>query len=189
MTTSQFPSHYHHLHSLLTFITSSTTCLMDRPHFRKIQYKAEAALFASMRRQQRRLATTPMGLPSSDVLWRSLRLQLMGTLQRFASERKLTITEAKEMLLRTQLQDLTMEEQCWLESARNLVSIMPPPTDSEVKHYDLSSYPPKLIPRQEVPGAPSTETETNITPQTLLALVADPQPPSLDLHPPITTSI
>src|SRR6266404_5491019 len=134
---------------------------MDRQHFRKVQYKAEVALFASMKRRQRKLATTPMGLPSSDVLWRSLRLQLMGTLQRFASERKLTITEAKEMLLRTQLQDLTMEEQCWLESARNLVSIM----------------------------APSTETETNITPQTLLALAAaDPLPPSLGLPPLPSTS-
>src|SRR6266404_8904812 len=190
MTTSQFPSHYHHLHSLLTFITSSTTCLMDRPHFRKVQYKAEAALFASMRRQQRRLATTPMGLPSSDVLWRSLRLQLMGTLQRFASERKLTVTEAKEMLLRTPPLDLMMEEQCWLESACNLVSIMPPPTDSEVNHYDLSSYLPKLILRREALAAPSTSTGMNITPQTLLALAAaDPPPPSLGPRPPPMTSI
>src|SRR6266403_2432116 len=119
---------------------------MHRPHHRKVQYKAEAALFTSIRQRQRRLATTPTGLPSSDVLWCSLRLQLMDTLQRFASERKLTITEAKEMLLRTHPQDLTMEERCWLESAHNLVSIMPPLMDSEVKHYDLSLYPPKLIP-------------------------------------------
>jgi len=119
---------------------------MNRQHHHKVQYKAKAALFASMRQRQRRLATTPTGLPSSDVLWRSLRLQLMDTLQRFASERKLTITEAKEMLLRTPPLDLTMEERCWLESACNLVSIMPPPTDSEANHYDLSSYLPKLIP-------------------------------------------
>src|SRR6266404_5554738 len=143
-----------------------------------------------MKRRQRRLATTPTGLPSSDVLWRSLRLQLMDTLQKFAIERKLTVTEAKEMLLRTWPQDLTMEEQCWLESARNLVSIMPPPMDSEVKHYDLSSYPPKLIPRRGAPAAPSMSTETNITPQWLLALAAaNPQPPSLGPRLPNTTSI
>src|SRR5882757_10859424 len=153
---------------------------MNRQHHRKVQYKAEAALFASMRQRQRRLATTPTGLPSSDELWRSLRLQLMGTLQRFTSERKLTITEAKEMLLRTPPLDLTMEERCWLESACNLVSIMPPPTDSEVKHYNLSSYPPKLIPRPGALIAPSTSTETNITPQQLLAMAAaDPPPQSL----------
>src|SRR6267378_1964341 len=143
---------------------------MDRPHFCKVQYKAEAALFASMKKRQHRLAMTPTGLPSSDVLWQSLRLQLMDTLQKFAIERKLTVTEAKEMLLRTWPQDLTMEEWCWLESARNLVSIMPPPTDSEVKQYDLSLYPPKLIPRQEVPEVPSTLMGTNITPQTLSAI-------------------
>src|SRR6266404_6261500 len=163
---------------------------MHRPHQRKVQYKAEAALFASMRRRQRKLATTPTGLPSSDELWRSLRLQLMGTLQRFASERKLTVTEAKEMLLRTPPLDLTREEQCWLESACNLVSIMPPPTNSEVNHYDLSSYLPKLIPRREALAAPSTSTGTNITPQTLLALVAaDPPPPSMGPRRPIMTSI
>src|SRR6267378_4233491 len=162
---------------------------MDRPHFCKVQYKAEAALFASMKKRQHRLAMTPTGLPSSDVLWQSLRLQLMDTLQRFASERRLTITEAKEMLLRTPPLDLTMEEWCWLESARDLVSIMPPPTDSEVKHYDLSSYPLKLIPRREALTAPSTSTETNITPQTLLALAAaDPPPPSLGPRPPTLTS-
>src|SRR6266404_1182753 len=145
---------------------------MHRPHQRKVQYKAEAALFASMRRRQRKLATTPMGLPSSDILWRSLRLQLMGTLQRFASERKLTVTEAKEMLLRTPPLDLTMEERCWLESAHNLVSIMPSQSDSEVNHYDLSSYPPKLIPRPGALIAPLTLTETNITPQKLLVIAA-----------------
>src|SRR6266404_3287940 len=151
---------------------------MNRQHHCKVQYKAEAALFTSMRQRQRRLATTPTGLPSSDVLWHSLRLQLMGTLQRFTSERKLTITEAKEMLLQTPPSDLTMEERCWLESARNLVSIMPPPTDSEVNHYDLSSYPPKLIPRPGALIAPSMSTETNITPQKLLAIAAaDPHPP------------
>src|SRR6266404_1587348 len=154
MKTSQFPLPCHHpLHFHPTLLTSST-CLMDRQHFRKVQYKAKVALFTSMRRRQRRLAMTPMGLPSSDVLWRSLRLQLMDTLQRFASERKLTVTEAKEMLLWTPLTDLMMEERCWLESARNLVSIMPPLTDSEVKHYNLSSYPPKLIPHREALAAP-----------------------------------
>src|SRR6266404_6704975 len=113
----------------------------------------------------------------------------MGTLQRFASERKLTVIEAKEMLLQTRPQDLTMEEQCWLESARNLVSTMPPPTNSEVKQYDLSSYPPKLIPRREAPGAPSTSTETNITPQTLLAIAtANPPPPPQAHQPPTATS-
>src|SRR6266404_6062105 len=162
---------------------------MHRPHHRKAQYKAEAALFASMRQRQRRLATTPTGLPSSDELWRSLRLQLMVTLQKFVSERKLTITEAKEMLLRTPPLELTMKERCWLESARNLVSIMPPPTDNEVKHYDLSSYPPKLIPQREAPTAPSTSTGTSITPQKLLALAAaNPPPPSLGLRPPTSTS-
>src|SRR6266404_2343145 len=163
---------------------------MNRQHHRKVQYKAEAALFASMRQRQRRLATTPTGLPSSDVLWRSLRLQLMDTLQRFASERKLTVTEAKEMLLRTPPLDLTMEEWCWRESACNLVSIMPPPTDSEVKHYDLSLYLPKLIPRREAPAAPSTSMGTNITPQKLLAIAAaEPPPPSPGPCPPPTTSI
>src|SRR6266404_5842268 len=163
---------------------------MHRPHHRKVQYKAEVALFASIRQRQRRLVATPMGLPSSNELWRSLRLQLMTTLQRFASERKLTVTEAKEMLLRTPPLDLTMEERCWLESARNLVSIMPPPTNREVNHYDLSSYPPKLIPRREALAAPSTLTGTNITPQKLLALAAaDPPSPSLDPRPPNTTSI
>src|SRR6266404_6585247 len=188
MKTSHPPRPYHPLHSLFTF-TTLFTCRMDRPHFHKVQYKAEAALFASMKKRQRKLATTPTGLPSSGILWRYLRLQLMDTLQKLASERKLTVTEANEMLLRTWPQDLTMEEQCWLESARNLVSIMPPPTDSEVKHYDLSSYPPKLIPQREVPGAPSTETETNITPQKLLTIAAaDPPSPSPVPPLPITTS-
>src|SRR6266404_257530 len=180
---------HHLLHSLLTSPNSSI-CPMHRPHHRKVQYKAEVALFASMRQRQRRLATTPTGLPSSDVLWRSLRLQLMDTLQRFASERKLTVTEAKEMLLRTPPLDLTMEEWCWRESACNLVSIMPPPTDSEVKHYDLSLYLPKLIPRREAPAAPSTSMGTNITPQKLLAIAAaEPPPPSPGPCPPPTTSI
>src|SRR5882757_2955989 len=157
---------------------------MNRQHHCKVQYKAEAALFTSIRQRQRRLATTPTGLPSSDVLWCSLRLQLMGTLQKFASERKLTVTEAKEMLLRTPPLDLTMEERCWLESARNLVSIMPPPTASQVNHYDLSSYPPRLIPRPGARIAPSTSTETNITPQKLLALASPPSPsPDLPLPP------
>src|SRR6266404_1721742 len=160
---------------------------MHRSHHRKVQYKGEELLFASMRRRQRKLGTTPTGLPSSDELWRSLRLQLMDTLQRLASERKLTLVEAREMLLRTPLQDLTMAERCWLESARNLATIMPPPADSKVKQYDLSSYPPKLIPCPGWQVAPSTETETNITPQKLLAL-ASPPSLSLDLPPPPTTS-
>src|SRR6267378_142239 len=109
---------------------------MHRPHHRKVQYKGEELLFASMRRRQRKSGTTPMGLPSSDELWRSLRQQLMDTLQRFANERKLTLIEANKMLLRTPPQDLTMVEWCWLESAQNLVLIMPPPLDSEVKQYD-----------------------------------------------------
>src|SRR6266404_4830336 len=113
---------------------------MHQPHSRTVQYKAEAALFASMRRRRRKSGTTPTGLPSSDALWRSLRLQLMDTLPRFANERKLTLVEANEMLLRTPPQDLTMEEWCWLESVQNLVTIMPPPTDDEIKQYDLSSY-------------------------------------------------
>src|SRR6267378_5729111 len=145
---------------------------MHRPHHREVQYKAEAALFASMRQRQRKSGTTPTGLPSSDALWRSRRQQLMDTLQRFACERKLTIAEANEVLLKTPPQELTMEERCWLESAKNLVTIMPPPTDSEVKQYDLSSYPPKLIPCPGARIAPSTSTETNITPQQLLAIAA-----------------
>jgi len=72
---------------------------MDQRHFRKAQRKAEEALLASMRQRQRRLETTMMGLPSSAVLWQSLRLQLMSTLQRLASERKLTVVEANEMML------------------------------------------------------------------------------------------
>src|SRR6266404_8235775 len=152
-----------------------------------VQYKAEAALFASMRRRRRKSGTTLTGLPSSDALWRSLRLQLMDTLQRFANERRLTLVEAKEMILRTPPQDLTMEERCWLESAQNLATIMPPPADSEVKQYDLSSYPPKLIPRPGRRVAPLTSTETNITPQKLLALTSPPSPPP-DLPPPPTTS-
>src|SRR6267378_3134692 len=190
MKRPQFPHPSYHLPHFLLTSPNSSTCPMHRPHHRKVQYKAEAALFASMRQRQRRLATTPTGLPSSDVLWRSLRLQLMDMLQRFTSERKLTMTEAKEMLLQTPPLDLTMEERCWLESAHNLVSIMPPPTSSEVNHYDLSSYPPKLIPRREPSTAPSTSTGTNITPQTLFALAAaNPPPPSLGPHPPISTSI
>src|SRR6266404_2733206 len=184
----QFLPSYHPLpclfNSLITLL-----CLMDQRHFHKAQRKAEAALLASMRQRQWRLETTTTALPSFNVLWRSLRLQLMGTLQKLASDRKLTLIEANEMLLQTKPQDLTMDERCWLESARNLVSLMPPPTDSEVKHYDLSSYPPKLIPRREVLGAPSTETETNITPQWLLMMAtADPQSPSPAPHQPATTS-
>src|SRR6266404_2588339 len=190
MKSPQFPRPSYHLPHFLLTLPNLSICPMHRPHHRKVQYKAEVALFASMRKRQRKLATTPTGLPSSDVLWHSLRLQLMDTLQRFTSERKLTVTEAKEMLLWTPPLDLTMEEWCWLESARNLVSIMPPPTDSEVNHYDLSSYPPKLIPQQEALAAPSTSMRTNITPQTLLALAAaDPPPPSLGPHPPTSTSI
>src|SRR6266404_8567209 len=156
---------------------------MDRRHFRKVQYKAEAALFASMKQWQRRLETTPTGLPPSDVLWRSLRLQLMVMLQKLASKRKLTILEAKQMILRTKPQDLTMEEQCWLESARNLVSIMPPPTESKVKSYNLSSYPPKLIPHRGAlpapssltnPTHPSTLTSPNVNP--LSAFATPPHP-------------
>src|SRR6266404_3782534 len=189
MKSPQFPRPSYHLPHFLLTLPNLSICPMHRPHHRKVQYKAEVALFASMRQRQRRLAMTPTGLPSSDVLWRSLRLQLMDTLQRFASERKLTVTEAKEMLLWTPPLDLTMEERCWLESARNLVSIMPPLTDSEVNHYDLSSYPPKLIPRREVLAAPSSSTETNITPQMLLALAAaDPPSPSLGPRPPTMTS-
>src|SRR5882762_5049862 len=162
---------------------------MHRPHHREVQYKAEAALFASMRRRQRKAGTTPTGLPSCDALWRSLRQQLMDTLQRFAFERKLTLIEANEVLLRTPPQDLTMEERCWLESARNLVSIMPPPTDSEVDHYDLSSYPPKLIPQRGVLAAPLMETETNITPRKLLSMsTVDPPSPSPGPPPQPTTS-
>src|SRR6266404_5114810 len=168
---------------------TSSICLMHRPHRREVQYKAKAALFASMRRRQRKSGTTPTGLPSSDALWRSLRQQLMDTLQRFANERKLTLAEANKMLLRTPPQDLTMSERCWLESSQKLVSIMPLPLNDEIKQYDLSSYPPKLIPRPGRPVAPSTSTETNITPRMLLALAtASPPPPSLGLRPPISTS-
>src|SRR6266404_2329113 len=147
---------------------------MDQHHFCKAQRKAKAALLASMKQRQQRLETTQPGLPSSAVLWRSLRLQLMVTLQRLASERKLTLIEAKEMILRTRPQHLTMEEQCWLEVTCNLVSIMPPPPLDEVKHYDLSSYPPKLIPHLEVPQAPSTST---CTPQSLMLKLSTTNPP------------
>src|SRR6266404_2138749 len=117
---------YHPLHSLLTS-TISSICPMDQYHFRQAQRKAEAVLLVSMRRQQQKLETTPPGLPSSVVLGRSLRLQLMTTLQRLASERKLTVIEAKEMILRTLPQDLTMEQWFSLELARNLVKIRQPP--------------------------------------------------------------
>src|SRR6266404_4819890 len=113
----------------------------------------------------------------------------MGMPQKLASDRKLTLIEANEMLLRMEPQDLTRDERCWLESARNLVSLMPPPMESEVAHYDLSSYPPKLIPRREVLGVPSTSTVTNITPQTLLAIsTANPPSPAPALPPQATTS-
>src|SRR6266404_9598466 len=146
---------------------------MDRHHFRKDQYKAEAVLLASMKQWQRRLEMTQLALPSSAVLWQSLRLQLMVMLQRLASERKLTLQEAKQMILRTKPQDLSMEERCWLESARNLVSIMPPPMEDEVKCYDLSLYPPKLIPHPEALPAPSM-SKNSIHPSTLISLTVDP---------------
>src|SRR6266404_7196383 len=160
---------------------------MDQPHFHKAQCKAEAALLVSMRQRQRRLETTQPGLPSSDILWQSLRLQLMVTLQRLASERKLTLIEAKEMILRTKPQDLLMEERCWLKSARNLVSVMPPPTIAEVKHYDLTSYPPRLIPHLEVPPAPSTST---CTPRQLMLMLstANPLLTSMTPHRPVVAT-
>ncbi len=157
MKIAQFPLPYHLLHSLLPSTTSSI-CPMDQCHFCKAQCKAKAVLLASMKQWQQRLETTQPGLPSSAELWRSLRLQLMVTLQRLARERKLTLLEAKEMILRTKPQDLSMEEQCWLEAARNLVLIMPPPTVDEVKRYDLSSYLPKLIPHPGALPVPSTST-------------------------------
>ncbi len=160
---------------------------MDQRHFHKAQCKAEAALLASMKLRQQRLETTQPGLPSSAILWRSLRLQLMVTLQRLASKRKLMLLEAKEMILWMKPQDLLMEERCWLESARNLVSIMPPPTRDEVKHYDLSSYPPKLIPHPEAPPAPSTST--SIThPLMLMSSTTNPPSVSMTPHQPVAVS-
>ena len=156
---------------------------MDQYHFCKAQHKAEATLLISMKVRQQKLEMTPTGLPSSDVLWRSLRLQLMVTLQRLASERKLTLLEAKEMILQTKPQDLTMEEWCWLESARNLVSIMPPLTEDKVKHYDLSSYPPKLIPCWETQAVPSTSMST-ICPLMLISSMANPPTTSMTPHQP-----
>src|SRR6266404_8337157 len=97
----------------------------------------------------------------------------MVMLQRLASERRLTLLEAKEMILRMEPQDLSMEEWCWLEAARNLVSIMPPPTQDETKHYDLSSYPLKLIPHPEAPPVPSTST-CSIRPLMLMHSTANP---------------
>src|SRR6266404_5815856 len=162
---------------------------MDQPHFHKAQCKAEAALLVSMRQRQRRLETTQPGLPSSTILWRSLRLQLMVTLQRLASERKLTLIEAKEMILRTKPQDLSMEEWCWLESACNLVSIMPPLTADEVKHYNLSSYLLKLIPHPGAPPVPSTSTNST-RPLMLISSTANPLSASATPHRPaeVTTS-
>ncbi len=97
----------------------------------------------------------------------------METLQRLASERQLTLIEAKEMMLWTKPQDLLMDKRCWLESAYNLVSIMPPPTEAEVKHYNLSSYPPKLIPRLGAQPVPSTST-TSIHQLMLIGSTANP---------------
>jgi len=85
--------------------------------------------------------------------------------------------------LQTKPMDLSMEERCWLESAHNLVSIMPPPTVDEVKHYDLSSYLLKLIPRPEVPPAPSTSM--NITrPLMLTSSTINPLSVSMTPHQP-----
>src|SRR6266404_4089537 len=109
MKTPQLPLRYHPLHSPLPSIVTST-CLMDQQHFHKAQCKAEASLLVSMRRRQQRLETTMTGPPSFDVLWQSLRLQLMETLQRLASERQLTLIEAKEMMLWTKPQDLLMDK-------------------------------------------------------------------------------
>src|SRR6266404_5936465 len=105
----------------------------------------------------------------------------MVTLQRLAHQRKLTLVEAKEVIL-TQ-KDLSMEEQCWLEQACNLVSIMPPPTLAEQWSYDLSSYPPKLIP---LPGAlPAPLMLTSSTcPLMLTSLTANPLSVSTMPHQP-----
>src|SRR6266404_1089292 len=111
---------------------------MDQHHFHKAQHKAKAMLLQSMKQRQQRLVTTPLALPSSNKLWCSLRLQLMVELQRLAQERKLTLVEAKEVILTEK--DLSMQEQCWLEQARNLVATMPPLTLAEQRSYNLSSY-------------------------------------------------
>jgi len=73
----------------------------------------------------------------------------MVELQRMAQERRLTILEEREFML-TQMTGLMMQERCWLEQTRKLVSIMPPPAHDKVIQYDISSYPLKVIPHLEV---------------------------------------
>src|SRR6266404_6631056 len=111
-----------------------------------------------MRQWQQKLEMTLPGLPSSDILWCSLRLQLMVELQRLAWTRKLMLLEAKEVILQTKMEDLLMQERCWLEQVRNLISIIPPLTLDKIKHYDLSSYPLKLIPHLGALPVLSTST-------------------------------
>src|SRR6266404_4760685 len=174
-TKSQFLLSYH-LPLFPHTYSKSLLCLMYQQHFHKAQRKAEAALLASMQQWQQRLEMTQPGLPSSDVLWCSLRLQLLVELQRLAWMRKLTLLEAKEVILRTKAQDLSMQEWCWLEQAHNLVSIMPPPMRNKVKHYDLSSYPPMLIPHPEVMPVPSTLT---VIRRPLMLTSSTTDPPSM----------
>src|SRR6266404_7932548 len=116
-----------------------------------------------MKRQQVTLVMTPPALPSSEELWHSLRLQLMVELQRMAREWRMTILEEREFVL-TQTMGLTMQEQCWLEQTCKLVSIMPPPAHDEVIQYDISSYPPKVIPHPEVQPHPLTLTTSTTNP-------------------------
>ncbi len=97
----------------------------------------------------------------------------MVELQRLARTRKLTLLEAKEVILRMRKEDLTMQEQCWLESARKLVLIMPPSMLGEVKCYDLSSYPLKLIPHPGAPPVPSMSTGSRC-PLILTSLTTNP---------------
>src|SRR5882762_3661347 len=112
-----------------------------------------------MRQQQQRLETILTALPSSDALWQSLRLQLLVELQRLARTWKKTMVEMREFLLMHTV-GLTMMERCWLEQTRNLLAMMPRIAQDEEIWYDLSLYPPRIIPRPEVLQRPSTSTSS-----------------------------
>src|SRR6266404_4428671 len=135
--------------------------------YRKVQCKAEEAALHSMRLQQQRLATTLMALPSSAALWQSLWLQLLVELQRLAQERKKAMVEMREYLLMHTV-DLMMMERCWLDQTRTLVSIMPQALQDEEMRYDLSSYPPKIIPQLGVSRRPLMLITSTVTPPSTL---------------------
>src|SRR6266404_4204857 len=106
-----------------------------------------------MRLQQQRSAMTTPALPSSATLWQSLQLQLLVELQRLAQEWKKMMVEMREFLLMHTV-NLTAMEWCWLDQMHTLLSIMPRAPQDEEIWYNLSSYPPKIIPQLGVPWCP-----------------------------------